>query len=621
MNLHYLPPGVASLRTLCEREHSLVRLVEGPRDGVCVLKTVRLSAELPSDLALRLDRLAEASQTPEVSLMPLMGHGIETASNVAWWLMPAADGVNSERPASRESWQTYTPQTLQTRLQQEGPLPLPEVVNLGLQLAHALETLQRMGLAGQGLRADSILVWEGRLRLAGYTFGEAALEAASHAPGDGLRPRQQAQGNDADWFALGRTLYSAWTGCQAREFPSLPLAVLNGVDWHPAGMEFNRFLIRWCSDPPPQKHLTTGAFSEELRRVTSREWTLPRRQWMTGLGISAAAVGLWMATRRRSGWTPRVGPVAHWTLLKRWDHLPDKWSVHELMTDPSRDRLLSFESRNDVTMLYQLNLESYDLEVRMFPDLLLYTFATTLVPGEEAVWVAAKHLRSLHALSVHDPKPRLLGTSPATAAHIESEAYWNPITQRFGVGFGRDDTRAHNGRWEWDGNQWLEVEASNNAHPPNPRSKPYLIKRSEDTLILCGGMGSRAVVPGTSTPRPSESEGHFQLLSDVWELDLKTGTWRAWNQQCDLSSLSDPSLAFDTKTARLFAIDRCPEHKAIGTPPQLYVAPAEGNFQKVRSVGNVPGGHSRFLLAYDQLRSRMLAFCEDGIYGVQVDPG
>ncbi|MGE0712485.1 MAG: protein kinase [Planctomycetota bacterium] len=127
--------------------------------------------------------------------------------------------------------------SLQERLDREGPLSTPEVLELGLALSDALEHVHRAGLLHRDLRPASVLLdREGRPYLTdfGLSKGEGqvpvavALARAGHPVGSpGYWPPEQLVGEEVPWdarsevYALGATLYAALTGHPPLEGASL----------------------------------------------------------------------------------------------------------------------------------------------------------------------------------------------------------------------------------------------------------------------------------------------------------------------------------------------------------------------------------------------------------------
>ena len=139
------------------------------------------------------------------------------------------------------------PGALAGRLEKEGPLPAPEVVQVGVKLAGALESAHRAGLCHQDLEPGKILVSEyGEPALAG--FGLARLRAAAR-PGDGLLgfsplhlPPEVLEGQPgsprADVYGLASCLYELLVGHG-------PFTAYEGEP--PASV-----VLRILRDPPPR---------------------------------------------------------------------------------------------------------------------------------------------------------------------------------------------------------------------------------------------------------------------------------------------------------------------------------------------------------------------------------
>ncbi len=241
--------------------------------------------------------------------------------------------------------------TLQDRLDREGPLPLRDLLRIGMQTAAGLAAAHEQGLVHRDVKPANILLENGleRVRLTDFGLARAIDDASLTRSGviAGTPPYmspEQARGDavDArsDLFSLGSVLYAAATGrvpfraehavavlrrvCDdvpapiRRINPDIPgwLAALIGqlhekdAAKRPAtAAEVSRLLAACLQhvEQPEQAKLPTG-----LR--TARPWLGPALTAVAGAVVAAAAIAFWPkpepAAQPRRPIVPAAFPVA-----------------------------------------------------------------------------------------------------------------------------------------------------------------------------------------------------------------------------------------------------------------------------------------------------------------------
>ena len=114
--------------------------------------------------------------------------------------------------------------SLQTRLDEQGPLPLVEVLRLGSQVAAGLSAAHEQGLVHRDIKPENILLEEGVERVTITDFGLARAvddNSVTQLGGIAGTPQymspEQARGDridqQSDLFSLGSVLYALCTGC------------------------------------------------------------------------------------------------------------------------------------------------------------------------------------------------------------------------------------------------------------------------------------------------------------------------------------------------------------------------------------------------------------------------
>ena len=303
----------------------------------------------------------------------------------------------------------YAPGETLAALLAKGPLPFRQVLEVGRQIAEALEAAHEKGVIHRDLKPENIKITpEGKVKVLDFGLAKA-LEEARPAGGEAgtatitaemtragtvmgtpayMSPEQasgKAVDRRTDIWAFGCVMYEALTG--KRTFPGDGTTdVLAGVlardpDWGalPATTPENvRSLLRRCLTKDPQSRLHDIADARlELEDVLAGRVavtvTAPLRRPVgklilagvaAGLVIGAIAVGIW--TWRSAG--PAVPPrVVRFTIdLPPGQRIVPSWDTHFTF---SRDSKTLLYLANAVTGIVGLNERRMDdVESRLLPD-------------------------------------------------------------------------------------------------------------------------------------------------------------------------------------------------------------------------------------------------------------
>ena len=165
-----------------------------------------------------------------------------------------------------ESCKTYRPDTLSNRLA-TGSIklePLLKIINL---LLDGLEVLHKSGLVHHDIKPENIIFVEGIPKLSDVGLVSGTTHASAGTPGfvpkiltgdaSGIQP-----GNYTDLYAMGKVIYCALTGLDAKEFPIWPSAMLS-----PSYRSINHFLLNVCSENPQERFADVAAFRHSLCRA------------------------------------------------------------------------------------------------------------------------------------------------------------------------------------------------------------------------------------------------------------------------------------------------------------------------------------------------------------------
>ena len=181
----------------------------------------------------------------------------------------------------------YVPgRSLQDRLDQQGPLALPEILRIGTQTAAGLAAAHAQGLVHRDVKPANILLENGieRVKLTDFGLARAAADASMTQSGliagtpHYMAPEQargEATDHRADLFSLGSTLYVMCAGSPPFRAES-PLAVLRRVsDDEPRPVRqinpeipewLEAIIIRLHSKDPARRFSSASELAEVLSR-------------------------------------------------------------------------------------------------------------------------------------------------------------------------------------------------------------------------------------------------------------------------------------------------------------------------------------------------------------------
>ena len=203
----------------------------------------------------------------------------------------------------------YVPHTLHSDMELYGrnPMPLDYVLEVGSQLAHALDGLHAEELTHRDVKPSNIVFVNGRAKLA--DIGSVAQSNnRSFAGTQGYVPPEGPGAPRADVYALAKVLYEMSTGMDRLDFPELPLEIPGGPS-HRRWLAFNEVV---CAAAAPQVGKDTIATAQVLadrldalrhyapghraRRVVQERLRL--KKWVLWVCFIVAVVGLCYAGLR-----------------------------------------------------------------------------------------------------------------------------------------------------------------------------------------------------------------------------------------------------------------------------------------------------------------------------------
>ena len=170
----------------------------------------------------------------------------------------------------------YVPHTLHSDMELYGrnPMPLDYVIEVGSQLAHALDGLHAEELTHRDVKPSNIVFVNGRAKLADVG-SVAQSNNRSFAGTQGYVPPEGPGAPRADVYALAKVLYEMSTGKDRLDFPELPENIPSGPS-HRHWLAFNEVV---CAAAAPQVNKDTIATAQVLaeRLDSLRQYTPGRR--------------------------------------------------------------------------------------------------------------------------------------------------------------------------------------------------------------------------------------------------------------------------------------------------------------------------------------------------------
>ena len=153
----------------------------------------------------------------------------------------------------------YVPHTLHSDMELYGrnPMPLDYVLEVGSQLAHALDGLHAEELTHRDVKPSNIVFVNGRVKMAD-AGSVAQSNNRSFAGTQGYVPPEGPGAPRADVYALAKVLYEMATGMDRLEFPELPTNMPEGPS-HRRWLAFTEIICSAASPSVGKDTIATAA--------------------------------------------------------------------------------------------------------------------------------------------------------------------------------------------------------------------------------------------------------------------------------------------------------------------------------------------------------------------------
>ena len=187
---------------------------------------------------------------------------IEDGPDFFWYTMECADDLSSDG--------NYLPDTLGHRISRSGPLEPALLTDIFGQLAGGLEHLHAAGLIHRDIKPENIIFASGIPKFG--DIGLVSLNALSgklagtqcFIPPEYLTGHERKLKREIDLYALGKTLYCAFSGQEPEQFPLVPAQILRD----PHRRQLNQLVKQLCAETPRRRMVSISEMSAALGKIS-----------------------------------------------------------------------------------------------------------------------------------------------------------------------------------------------------------------------------------------------------------------------------------------------------------------------------------------------------------------
>jgi WD40 repeat protein len=163
---------------------------------------------------------------------------------------------------------SYCPRTIRSELLQHGRLAYAQCLEIGVQLATALQHLHDHGLVHRDIKPSNIVFVNGIPKLADIGLVARAEATLSFVGTEGYLPPEGPGTRQADIFSLGKVLYELSTGQDRQQFPEMPTNIASLEDRHQIA-ELNQVVLKACHPDPKQRYQSAAELQADLALLQS----------------------------------------------------------------------------------------------------------------------------------------------------------------------------------------------------------------------------------------------------------------------------------------------------------------------------------------------------------------
>lgn len=166
----------------------------------------------------------------------------------------------------------YAPRNLGKEIRQRGRLPVAECVDLGIDLAAALECLHQHQLVHRDLKPTNVIYVQGVPKIADIglvTDLQTGESGVTYVGTHGYIAPEGPGSATADVYSLGKVLYEACMGLDRSRFPDLP-STLVAQPGDPLLLTFNRILLKACELDANQRYRSASELRGDLLALRAK---------------------------------------------------------------------------------------------------------------------------------------------------------------------------------------------------------------------------------------------------------------------------------------------------------------------------------------------------------------
>ena len=529
--LPYQVSGYTVLRILSERNGSWVFLALNSQNRHCCLKIQRL-AHAPAVDSMAENRSLLTALCGKGAFIGFTGWGIDRAESIVWEELELADDAITGKPFSAGDVEHYTPLNLAAYVREYGPIPTRVLVQWAIGLCEALVQLHEAGLYHRDLKPANLLLCRGKCVIADYGSVGAAGSSIEFPGTEGYVPPDGMGSPALDVFALGRTLYEAWTGLDRFQFPSLPQHVVEAQDWQTHGWQLNQILNSAAEKRPSHRIPSAERLLTRLKTAQTPRRRFSRRQLIGGTAaMIAGGVGTYI-------WKSIPPFVAVWRRLPPQRFGIEGWRGDELTVDWKRKLFYSSfsDARGTFVTSYDLNRWEKQQELH-FPKTFLLGCQLLIEKGAALLTIENK-TGQCYRVDLSSQQLRSMDVAGLNDSTFASNCYLSRSRQRIGCFGGYGNFTASNWRYELNlkTQRWEKVSEQGIAPWTRAESVSFADEK-KDAFYVFGGSGNQSGKEGELVRGLKDFNGRYYPLRDLWRLNHETNRWlrlfdvQAWSQQ------------------------------------------------------------------------------------------
>ena len=268
--------GLTVIAPIVRGGHGDLYLVHEEIDRKLILKVIQKADNEGEFTGIEKCR-AVSSHIP--GLVPILKAGKLDDGRV-YCVMPPADNLGQ--------WPDYEPDTLANRLKKNGRLSPDEALELAERILTTVRDLHEAGLAHCDIKPDNVLFIDGEPKLTDYSLLSDLLKRPSAPSGTaGFIPPEMLGHSDnydpcaCDLYAVGKILFSAWSGTDVALFPSVP----RDIPLQEIGTMLPLYM-KACSASPKERFRNAGEFLSAVEGARARLHRRFRTRWNPAGGFA-----------------------------------------------------------------------------------------------------------------------------------------------------------------------------------------------------------------------------------------------------------------------------------------------------------------------------------------------